>query len=54
VWDEQPIRAERRPFGFVVSVWVPAAALTPGEYQVKLSAGGAPVDYYRFRVASAP
>jgi hypothetical protein len=54
LWDEQPIHAERRPFGFVVSVWVPAALLTPGEYQVKLSAGGAPVDYYRFRVTSAP
>jgi hypothetical protein len=54
VWEEQPIRAERRPFGFVVSVWMPAAVLIPGEYEIKLSAGGAPVDYYRFRVASAP
>jgi hypothetical protein len=53
VWDEQPIRAEHRPFGFVASVWVPAAVLTPGEYQVRLSAGGAPVDYYRFRLTSA-
>lgn len=50
VWDEQPIRAERRPFGFVAPVWVPAAALGVGEYQVKLSAGGAMVDAYRFRV----
>ena len=54
VWDEQPIHAERRPFGFVASVWVPAAVLTLGEYQVKLSAGGAPVDYYRFRLTAVP
>jgi hypothetical protein len=54
LWDEQPIHPERRSFGFVVSVWVPAALLTPGEYQVKLSAAGAPVDYYRFRVTSVP
>lgn len=50
VWDEQPVRAERRSFGFVAPVWVPAAALGAGEYQVKLSAGGAMVDSYRFRV----
>jgi len=50
VWDEQPVRAERRSFGFVAPVWVPAAALGLGEYQVKLSAGGAMVDAYRFRV----
>ena len=50
VWEEQPIRAERRSFGFVAPVWVPAAALGAGEYQVKLSAGGAMVDSYRYRV----
>jgi hypothetical protein len=50
VWDEQPVRAERRSFGFVAPVWVPAAALGLGEYQVKLSAGGAMVDAYRFRL----
>jgi hypothetical protein len=54
VWKEEPIRAERRPFGFVVSVWIPSSALGPGEYQVKLSAGGTAVDYYRFRVQRAP
>ena len=54
VWKEEPIRAERRPFGFVVSVWIPSSALAPGEYQVKLSAGGTAVDYYRFRVQRAP
>ena len=50
VWDEQPIRAEHRSFGFAAPVWVPAAILGAGEYQVKLSAGGALVDVYRFRV----
>ncbi|HTW66484.1 MAG TPA: hypothetical protein VME17_17810 [Bryobacteraceae bacterium] len=50
VWDEEPIHAERRPFGFVVPVWVPAAVLTPGQYQIKLSAGGTLIDYYRFRL----
>lgn len=53
VWSEEPIRAERRSFGFVASVWVPAAALAPGEYEIKLSAGGALVDYYRFRLIAA-
>jgi hypothetical protein len=52
VWTEEPIRAERRTFGFVAPVWVPAAALAPGEYQIKLSAAGSPVDYYRFRLAA--
>jgi len=50
VWSEEPIRAERREFGFVASVWVPAAALAPGEYEIKLSTGGALVDYYHFRL----
>ena len=54
VWKEEPIRAERRPFGFVVPVWVPSSALAAGEYQVKLSAGETAVDYYGFRVQRAP
>jgi len=54
VWNEQPIRAERRPFGFVASMWVPAAVLAPGEYQVQLSAAGALVDSYRFRLQREP
>jgi hypothetical protein len=53
VWSEEPVRAERRAFGFVASVWVPAAALAPGEYEIKLSAGGALVDYYRFHLIAA-
>jgi hypothetical protein len=53
VWSEEPIRAERREFGFVAPVWVPAAALAPGEYEIKLSSGGALVDYYRFHLIAA-
>jgi hypothetical protein len=49
VWSEEPVLKERRSFGFVASVWIPAAALVAGEYEIKLSAGGAPIDYYRFR-----
>jgi hypothetical protein len=54
VWNQDPIRVEQRTFGFVASVWIPSAALAPGEYEVKLSAAGAPVDYYRFRLQRAP
>jgi hypothetical protein len=54
VWSEEPIRAERRSFGFVAPVWVPAAALASGEYEIKLSAGGIPIDYYRFRLVAGP
>jgi len=54
VWNEAPVRVDRRTFGFVASVWVPAAALSPGEYEIKLSAAGAPVDYYRFRLQREP
>jgi hypothetical protein len=54
IWNQEPARAERRTFGFVASVWLPVAALSPGEYEIKLSSGGAPVDYYRFRLVVAP
>jgi len=54
VWNQEPARTERRTFGFVASVWVPAAALVPGEYEIKLSSGGSPVDYYRFRLLDTP
>jgi hypothetical protein len=54
VWNQQPVHAERRSFGFVASVWLPATALPPGEYEIKLSSAGAPVDYYRFRLVVAP
>jgi hypothetical protein len=50
VWSEEPILKEQRSFGFVASVWIPAAALVAGEYEIKLSADGAPIDYYRFRI----
>jgi hypothetical protein len=52
VWSEQPVRAERRDFGYAAPVWVPATVLAPGEYQVSLSAGGAAVNYYRLRVVA--
>ncbi len=54
VWNQDPVRVERRTFGFVAFVWVPAAALAPGEYEIKLSSGGAPVDFYRFRLQREP
>jgi hypothetical protein len=53
VWSEEPVRAERRAFGFVASVWVPSTALASGEYEIKLSAGGALIDYYRFNLIAA-
>ena len=54
VWSEEPIRAERRSFGFEATVWIPAATLASGEYEIKLSAGGVAIDYYRFRLVAAP
>ena len=54
VWNQDPVPAEHRSFGFVASVWLPAAAIAPGEYEIKLSSAGAPVDYYRFRLVVAP
>jgi hypothetical protein len=54
IWSEQPVRAARRPFGFVAPVLAPVSLLTDGEYQVKLSAGGALVDYYRFKLQREP
>lgn len=54
VWSEGPIRAERRSFGFAAPVWIPAAAIPDGEFQIQLSAAGNPVDYYNFQVHRAP
>lgn len=50
VWSEEPVLKEQRSFGFIASVWIPAAGLVAGEYEIKLSADGAPIDYYRFRI----
>jgi hypothetical protein len=54
IWTEDPLHAERRSFGFAAPVWIPGANLPDGEFEIKLSAAGKPVDYYSFRVHRAP
>jgi len=54
IWQAQPIRAERHPYGFAAPVWIPAAQLTSGDYQVKLTTGGELLDTYSFRLQRQP
>jgi hypothetical protein len=52
VWQEQPVRAERRPYGFAAPVWVPAAQLGPGDYEIELSSAGRPVNAFIFKLVT--
>lgn len=51
VWSEGPLRPESLGAGHVARVWIPASALVPGDYTVRLDSGGNPVSYFSFSLA---
>jgi hypothetical protein len=51
VWSEEPVRPLRRGAAFVAPVWIPAAVLAPGRYEVALKTGATTIAYYRFIIA---
>lgn len=53
IWKEEPVRAERRDFGFAAPLWIPAADLKAGEYSVNLTAQGSLINDYRFAIVTA-
>ena len=52
IWREWPVREERRGSVLVASIWIPAALLVPGQYEIKLTASGKALAYYRLDVAA--
>jgi hypothetical protein len=52
VWHQSPVREERRGAAMVASVWIPAAQLPAGRYEIRLSADGKAQAYYRMVVTS--
>lgn len=53
VWSEEPVRASGRGAAFVAPVWIPAAVLVPGRYEVSLKSGGKAIAFYRFVIADS-
>jgi hypothetical protein len=54
VWSQRPVRIERVGSGYVAQVWIPAAVLGAGSYELQLSVGSAVVEYYTFAIGPAP
>jgi hypothetical protein len=54
IWREWPVREERRGSVLVASIWIPAALLTPGHYEIRLSAAAKALAYYRLDVMGRP
>ena len=52
VFREGPIREERRAGVLVAPIWIPAALLAPGHYEIRLTAAGKSLAYYRLNVAA--
>lgn len=50
VWSEGPLRPEVQGASAVAVVWIPAVALSQGDYTVQLTASGNPIANYRFTV----
>jgi hypothetical protein len=54
IWRVWPVREERRGTVLVASLWIPAALLTPGHYEIRLSASAKALAYYRLDVVASP
>lgn len=52
IWIEEPVRPQKRGAAVVASVWIPAAVLLPGRYDIRLATGGRPIGYWPFTVAT--
>lgn len=53
IWELSNIPAERKTAGAILPFWIPANMLSPGQYELVVTAGNnAPVEFYYFRVAS--
>jgi hypothetical protein len=51
VWKEEPLRKETGAGASLVSFWIPAHLLRPGNYTVALQSAGAPIAYYTLVVS---
>ena len=52
IWRQWPVREERRGSVPVASIWIPAALLAPGHYEIRLTAAGKALAYYRVDVTA--
>jgi hypothetical protein len=52
IWREWPVHEERRGSVPVASIWIPAALLAPGHYEIRLTAAGKALAYYQMDVAA--
>ena len=52
IWREWPVREEQRGSVPVASIWIPAALLAPGSYEIRLTAAGKALAYYRVYVTT--
>jgi hypothetical protein len=50
VWQEEPLRPDTRAQALLVSMWIPADVLAPGNYTLALESGGNPVFYYSLKI----